>query len=791
MSSPLPEQFGLRVLSLAEDDLEHAPQAEDPSGDMVSSQYFEALMFPATDDSPKHDEVVSSSSSGEESWVTASPGKPYRLEDVSPSLVEPRVLRSGGVDESTVRGVGQHCEYGMVQSSSKDDGEEESHAVAVNEDIAEHPATQPIDIPFGDGVSRWSSSSSSSSSSNDTVIHTTENEQPEEVFWMDEDIISCEEQEVFDRTMAQLMASESIEKMEDHGKGHHGDSEDRGEPAGPSSSNDIFRGHPHPLRSHLVTPADDDNDDDLPVDRTHTLSSSSDLTPRRPLPRRPHQLAPLRFPLASSSERHTCTSVDPFIRPNRPLPGQTHPLFHLHHPSEAIPSLSSAGEDLNHLSVHISSVSGEGRSFSRDHHHRLTPTAEETVVVHQENIDDSESETSRSSKMEGRIPQTTPADEAMQPGDYDTSVQDNNLEIIDGLIEYASYDLEYGTEPEVPTRGPPVACRPILPPGSPEDTREQRYTPRSGPFCTHETLLRSWALASTFKCQKCGNTARWLWTCTADTPDNSPFDSHPEPVRRDVSILAPWMQKAIAKGEYTEAQVEKLLDQKVKVLELAAQERCRATQQQAGGSTGIADAAGEAWLASATGSRARQPTDNDDSGLSTSGEAIITSPPEALSRATICRLLVCAYCYPRCIEQGWGSIDAIVNGPYIESPRIPEYLTRPISDATTLRAMNEHCRHWNWTPEFQQWWDENRFTGGHDLLPVLLTAEMMGIPQADFTQLVRHIIHRAMTYPEMGQFLNWIGPQSLSQISHIFSTDPGSLPAPQPNTVAEVSFQPL
>jgi hypothetical protein len=359
------------------------------------------------------------------------------------------------------------------------------------------------------------------------------------------------------------------------------------------------------------------------------------------------------------------------------------------------------------------------------------------------------------------------AGEDWPPGTFDFGFEDNIIDLIEDLLdEGPDVDgISYITEPDGPTSLP---SRPVFTPGSPEDTREKRYSPRAGPWCGHETILRSWASASSSpKCQECRRTARCFWTCTADTPDHSPFEADPEPIIRDISILPSWTQQAIARGEYTEAQIERLLDQKVRVLELAASERRRVARRDDKEPAESPDAA-SASLTEAIDNR--QQLAND--GGSASDEVISPCSQVTLSNAAICRYLVCIKCKPRLIEQAWGRINAIVDTPYIAPPEIPEYLDRPISDASALRSMYEHCRNWNWSPDFQQWWERVRFVGGYDLLPLLLMAEMTGANQLDFLEFIgQMVLRRQMSHWEMCQCLYLINSQAFVRLAPFLSAD--------------------
>ncbi|KAJ5690655.1 hypothetical protein N7462_005047 [Penicillium macrosclerotiorum] len=220
-------------------------------------------------------------------------------------------------------------------------------------------------------------------------------------------------------------------------------------------------------------------------------------------------------------------------------------------------------------------------------------------------------------------------------------------------------------------------CVPVGSEESPLACREARYSPRPGYFCSHETVLRCFGLLTRFWCRVCHRTVRFLYVCTADTADFSPFDPAAEPIQEDLSILAPWVQKGIAAGEYTNEQVQKLLDQKMKVLTFAKRARRSVAQHSERESIDNSGSLAN-WLSREALRRSSQ------------GGTTISVPLVKKQRSATCRLQACGNCEPGLEECAWGSIDAIANEPYTEPPRIPEYLRRPISDASKLRTMTEH-----------------------------------------------------------------------------------------------------
>lgn len=311
--------------------------------------------------------------------------------------------------------------------------------------------------------------------------------------------------------------------------------------------------------------------------------------------------------------------------------------------------------------------------------------------------------------------------------------------------------------PEPPHRQQPVPEAGPSRPRTPRQIRHERYQFRPGTACHHDSILKYWLDEENpdYVCDYCGLPARFLMACTADTPDYSAYDSDAEIPRRDISILADWMQEAIRKGEYTSEQVEKLLDQRMAVLTSAARLRREASgPERASRPEGLGTF--DEWLeqtAEEQGQAVNNPS--DDANVRTNSS----------SGGAPCRRMWCTRCSDQYLERTFGLIDPVVNEPYKEPPQIPEYLNRPISDAEVLSAMPKDRSHWVWDPFFRRGWRLNRYSSGHDALPLLKLIVSKKLRMEDFFRLFTWIYRFGRSRDEVEFQLTWLRKRTPSQIS--------------------------
>ncbi|KAJ5098063.1 hypothetical protein N7532_005064 [Penicillium argentinense] len=275
---------------------------------------------------------------------------------------------------------------------------------------------------------------------------------------------------------------------------------------------------------------------------------------------------------------------------------------------------------------------------------------------------------------------------------------------------------------------------------SPEDLRNSMDRARAGLYCHHETIQRYWGPPSNLPlhCDNCGEATRFLYECTADTANFSAYKS--EIPERNILILPEWEQKAIAENQYTGEQVEKLLDQKMKVLTLAAEFRMKVPD------TDKAMPAGQG-IKNDINTPLRQINRDIMLKAAKAGDYSQTEP---------CRMLWCANCRPGSSENAWGGIDQVVEEPYKEPPAIPHNLYRPLTDASVLRNMHKDPTHWRHFKGFQQWWKDNRYPAGNDLTPVLDWVEIHGLPSAALGAIGWWVWWQQMPADEYELYLDWL-----------------------------------
>jgi hypothetical protein len=213
------------------------------------------------------------------------------------------------------------------------------------------------------------------------------------------------------------------------------------------------------------------------------------------------------------------------------------------------------------------------------------------------------------------------------------------------------------------------------------------------------------------------------------------------------------MQKAITKGEYTPAQVQKLVNQKLQVLECVARDRAAQTKRAAEAaraaqsSTKGDKATVHAWLARQT-DRESRPNDN---------------VPEDPWSGSPCRAVFCIPCHWEFTERSLGHIDEVVNEPYAAPPNIPEYLNRPISDANILRAMRP--QHWVRGNAFGLWWQENRYSSGHDMSAMLRHALNGGWTEEQFKHTAWWVYWQRRSDCDVNGRVKWLEARNMDQIS--------------------------
>ncbi|OQE27809.1 hypothetical protein PENSTE_c004G08592 [Penicillium steckii] len=286
---------------------------------------------------------------------------------------------------------------------------------------------------------------------------------------------------------------------------------------------------------------------------------------------------------------------------------------------------------------------------------------------------------------------------------------------------------------------------------TPEDIRNASYRSRAGPYCNHETFQRYWTSNPIFylQCERpdCLQPARFLYECTADTAEYSPYvSSIPQ---RAIDILSKWIQKAIAIGHYTEAQVEKLLDQKMEVLESAAslREQVPPPSQIFPGGRGLyCDE--EAYA-------------QRDRRIEAEKNAAKTKD---FSNIQPCRAMYCTMCRPQSADNAWGSIDTVVNEPYEEPLPSPANLYRPVTDGCKLRNLPKDPTQWQYTGPFQLWWHDHQYSAGNDLTPILDIIVALDAPFICLEVINNWVRWQQMPSSEFRSYLKWIETLNLEDL---------------------------
>ncbi|KAJ5585002.1 uncharacterized protein N7459_004802 [Penicillium hispanicum] len=304
---------------------------------------------------------------------------------------------------------------------------------------------------------------------------------------------------------------------------------------------------------------------------------------------------------------------------------------------------------------------------------------------------------------------------------------------------------------------------PHIPPGlenTPIVLRYLRYKRYPGLECGHACTLRFFATRQSQRCKTCGEFQRVLYVCCDDTSDFSGHDYDPNAeIRRELSILPAWTQKAIAEGHYTEAQVEDLLDRRVEVLQRAAKlHKVPSAQLQSN----------PAQSEDETDTAEENDTEANDDNASEYSE----DPDDRYDNGP-CHEMRCVACDSgqQWAERASGSLNAIVNEPYKELPRIPEYLGRPVSSAEVLRRLPDtNWLHWQNSASFQEWLKYNREWVEFDLEPVLSIAVSRKLTQEQFYQLVHWLELNSPTSRHFTATLTWLRDpkRSLPELSHFF-----------------------
>ncbi|KAL4916611.1 hypothetical protein BDW62DRAFT_104090 [Aspergillus aurantiobrunneus] len=189
--------------------------------------------------------------------------------------------------------------------------------------------------------------------------------------------------------------------------------------------------------------------------------------------------------------------------------------------------------------------------------------------------------------------------------------------------------------------------------------------------CYHSTVMRQWRLDVWETCNNCGRKPflRWFYLCTEDTSGYS------APIDQSGSLLNEWITEAILDGEYSDAQREKLIEQKLHVLEMSETEK---KFPKSGSQFSAVQVTGHQY---GYHSQAQQ-----QSGLSP--EPVPTfSTPQVRARASRCQYRACYHCDRKLQERTWLSLNEVCNDPNVKPPSAWDLWETPVSNASIVRNL--------------------------------------------------------------------------------------------------------
>ncbi|KAL4778467.1 hypothetical protein BJX76DRAFT_343130 [Aspergillus varians] len=193
--------------------------------------------------------------------------------------------------------------------------------------------------------------------------------------------------------------------------------------------------------------------------------------------------------------------------------------------------------------------------------------------------------------------------------------------------------------------------------------------------CVHSTVTRQWTDNRYNTCNSCGRKPflRWFYFCTEDTSD------YTASIDRGGSLLSEWITEAILKGEYTDVQKDKLLEQKLRVLEMVELERSELERNLA---------ISEASLCTSQGAEYQyeHPFPVHQSRVGPEAGPNFRQP-QVHSRPARCQYRACYSCDRKLQERTWLSLNAVCDDPDVRPPNAGELWRIPISDADIVRNL--------------------------------------------------------------------------------------------------------
>lgn len=207
----------------------------------------------------------------------------------------------------------------------------------------------------------------------------------------------------------------------------------------------------------------------------------------------------------------------------------------------------------------------------------------------------------------------------------------------------------------------PLAMNPVVP-----DPRQAVYQDH----CYHSTVTRQWRINPYETCNKCGRIPflRWFYLCTEDT------SGYTGPIDQTGSLLSEWITEAILEGEYTDAQRDKLIEQKLRVLEMCEKEKnMDMSEPQFSPSQGAEFQPGY-----------HSPTHQ---GRVTAETGPSFTQPQAYLGPIRCQFRACHHCEHKLQERAWLSLNAICDDPDATPLNDWDFWKTPMSDASIVRNL--------------------------------------------------------------------------------------------------------
>ncbi|KAL8711931.1 MAG: hypothetical protein Q9225_007021, partial [Loekoesia sp. 1 TL-2023] len=207
--------------------------------------------------------------------------------------------------------------------------------------------------------------------------------------------------------------------------------------------------------------------------------------------------------------------------------------------------------------------------------------------------------------------------------------------------------------------------------------------------CTHLTMER---LYGDYECMVCHRPSAWGWvySCTQDDGDDEldPARYNYQPRPANTADLTPWIQEAIAKGQYTEEEVERMVAQRQKVIDTISASEAHFKKTQSTGkrmsarsstSTTSVDATGHFPFAVIT-EVARTSQDMKRQSLDQSTNARPRIFP-------LCRYRACQLCRPTYRDRTWRVLEDAFKAKVLPSDLYENESDRPVSDLDVVRTI--------------------------------------------------------------------------------------------------------